>query len=321
MNNKFKILSYLFFIFFIKAQGFCEPCEVNFSFTPEIGFLNGTIVENVWYVNTSYSDTTITYTPTTRESRLDWQLENAFFFGAASDLTFNNKYTVSFTFKNAISGDSGIMEDYDWLNTSNPDYLSRYSRHTNYINTFTQIDFAIKRLFYIGRNKLISIAPCLGFETQNISFSGIGGWRTYDTENWEKIPFENKKVITYTQAFIAPFVSVITDFNFLNYFETLINISAVYIHKLNCIDTHHVKYGGIVYNDRIEDAWKFNAELGFFYKINNNNELGFKGNISFIPDAYGFTYSSTTATTPDYTSMGGLSRFLWCYSVAYEIKF
>ena len=318
MKNK-KTASVILIILLTAFYVFAEVELTEFSFAPEVGFLNGKIVENVWYVQVSSTDNTLTFKPTTKMSRLDWKLENSFFFGAATDFTFNDKYTVSFSFKNAISGDSGIMEDYDWLKVSNPDYLSRYSKHTNHINSFTQVDFYIKRLFYLGQKKLISIAPRFGFETQNVSLTGTGGWRTYDTEDWEKIYFENSPVISYSQSFFAPVLGFDSDFNFLQYFETQVNLSAVWAKKLDCYDLHIIR--NALFNDRIEDAWKLNAELGLFYKLNKNNRFGFRGTVSYAPDSYGFTYFSAESNTPDKTSIGGTSRFLWSYSFVYKIIF
>ena len=318
MKNK-KTISTFLIILLSTFSVFAEVELTEFSFAPEAGFLNGKIIENVWNVQVSSTGNTLTFTPTTKMSRLDWKLENSFFFGAATDFTFNDKYTVSFSFKNAVTGDSGIMEDYDWLKISNPDYLSRYSIHTNYINSFTQIEFSFKRLFFLTKNKAITIAPRIGFETQTFSFSGIGGWRTYDIDNWEKISFENTPVISYSQSFIGSIIALDSDFNFLKYFEAQLNLSAVWTKKLDCYDLHIKR--NLLFNDRIENVWKFNSELGLFYKLNKNSRFGFRGTVSYIPDSYGFTYPSAESTTPDKTSIGGTSRFLWTYSFVYKIIF
>ena len=326
MKNK-KASSIILIFLITVFSVFAEVSLTEFSFAPEIGFLNGKIVENVWYVKVSNTDNTITFTPTTRMSRLDWQLDNSFFFGASTDFTFNDKYTVSFSFKNAVSGDCGIMEDYDWMNPitigweNDPaDEITNYSIHTNYLNNYTHINFLFGRIFYLGPKNNISLTPLFGLDIENTSFSGIGGWKTYKRDNWAKYNFEEgKKVISYSQSYIAPIVLLNSDFNFLKYLEACLNLSAVWINKLNCVDLHHAK--GAYYNDRIENAWKLNAEAGLFFKINKSNKFGFKGTVTYIPDAYGFTYSSAESTTPDKTSIGGTSRFLWTYSFVYKIIF
>ena len=132
MKNK-KIATFIISLFIFSSL-FCEVKLTGFSISPEFGFLNGKIVENVWYASSSYSNDKIVLTPTEKMSRLDWQINNTHFFGAETNLIFNNRYTFTFSFKNAPAADCGIMEDYDWLKPEKPDYLSRYSHHTNHLN-------------------------------------------------------------------------------------------------------------------------------------------------------------------------------------------
>ena len=69
----------------LAAISFCAEIT-SISFEPEFGFLNGTIIENVWYAKKTNSNTSTVYTPTTKLSRLDWQLQNTPYFGL--DFTF-----------------------------------------------------------------------------------------------------------------------------------------------------------------------------------------------------------------------------------------
>ena len=306
---------------FFNEKLFCQTPKISFTISPQIGLLNGKIVENVWNVKTSTTEDTITYYPTTRMSRLDWEIKNACLFGADTDFHFNDKYSFLISFKNGFPKDCGIMEDYDWLNPftteweNDPaDELTNYSKHTNYMN-----GFCFGRIFYLDKNNNISLTPRFGFEIEDISFSGIGGWRTYKSENWEKKQFADKKVISYSQSFIAPVLSLNCDFNFLSYFEATLDLSVLWIKLMNCYDMHHER--NALFNDRIEKTWKFGTQGSVFYKINQSHKIGFSGWINFIPESYGFTYSSATATTPDPTTMGGTNRFLWGYSFTYVFKF
>ena len=318
-----KITSVIIFSLLSAFYAFSEVKITAFSFAPEIGFLNGTIVENVWNANVTQSGKTLTYTPTTKMSRLDWQFENAVFFGATTELTFNDKINFNFSIKNAIAKDCGVMEDYDWLNPLNwpndpADEITNYSKHTNTINSFTLIDFTLGRIFFLGKKKNISITPCAGFEVETIDLSGIGGWKTYKSDDWEVIPFKGN-VISYSQVYAVPVIKLCSDFNFLKYFETTLNLSAVYIEILDCLDEHHLR--NALFNDRIQDSWKLQAELGLYFKFLQMNKIGIKGSISYIPDSYGFTYSPPEATKPDSSTMGGTNRLLWSYSFVYVFKF
>ena len=309
-----KIASFIIPLFFC-ASLFCEVSLTGFSITPEIGFLNGKIVENVWYVSSSFENNAITLSPTHKMSRLDWKINNTNYFGAETNLIFNEVYKVDFSFKNVPPSDCGTMEDYDWIKPEKPDYLTNYSRHINHLNSFTQIDFLLGRIFLVDKNHNISLCPLFGFETQVLSFSGNAGWKTYDSDNWKKIYFGNKTVISYSQAYGAPVFAFAADFNYLKHFESFLKCSAAWAKRLNCIDIH--KERNKLFNDRIENVWKFSLEFCEAFKFLEHHKIGIKGHVSYIPDSYGFTYPSETSKDPDLSSIGGTSRFLWSYSLVY----
>lgn len=316
MKNK-KIFLSLLLLFISSFFVFAQASVTALTIAPEIGFTNGKIIENVWYVDVAQTQKAITYTPTTRESRLVWQFKNSFFFGINTGLVINDSLDFSFGIKSSFRHQCGNMEDFDWIDTTDPDKLSKYSIHDNYLEMFYNLDFCFGWIFYLTQSKSISLIPRLGLEIQNISFSGEDGWRTYESENW-KIKQFTGTVITYEQTFAAPVLALKADFNFAEHFEALLDFSAVWINTLNCIDVHKIR--GALFNDRIQNAWKFECEPAFFYKINKNHKVGIKGNISYIPDAYGFTYTSKTATKPDLgnpPAIGGTSRFLWSYNLVY----
>ena len=318
----FIFLISLGFIFF-ESQALCQA-KTNVSITPEFGFINGKIIENVWYVEKSETQDVITLTATDPMSRLDWQIKNSMYYGLSFDFCLNELFKFSFGFKNANSYNCGIMEDYDWLNPidwpdDDKDELTNYSIHTNHLNNYGYADFSLGLMFFLDKNKNISLTPSLGLEMENYSFVGIGGWKTYKKDNWKKYSFEDKKVISYSQNYYAPVLSLEADFNYAKHFETTLKLDASWIKQIDCMDIHHAK--NAQYNDRIQNAWKFGGNIGMYYKINQMHKLGLKGNIAYIPPAYGFTYGSTTSTSPDTSSLGGTSRLLWNYSFVYVFSF
>jgi hypothetical protein len=86
MKNKRLTLTFIL----ISLTGFLHCAELtDFSFESGFGFLNGMIIENVWRAKVINSGQRQTFSPTTRLSRLDWQLENtpAFFLKPGASLT------------------------------------------------------------------------------------------------------------------------------------------------------------------------------------------------------------------------------------------
>ena len=296
-----------------------DASDCTFTFEPSFGFMNGTIVENVWYVNEQKTQTTTTYTPTQKQSRLDWQLQNAPYFGMNVDMTFPKKVFFNFDFNTVFSGEFGIMEDYDWLNPikwpKDPsDELTNYSIHTNRINQVTQIKVLLGYGFEFDTDFPWKLLPGFGFMVQSCSFEGFGGYKTYKQDNWVKYNFADITVISYKQNSVAPIVDLKAYIDF-DYFDTSINLFTAYIKKLDCVDRHELR--SQFFNDRIADVWIFGGTIKAMYKLDSTNKIGLKASVQFSPDAYGFTYSSKTSTKPSSGSLGGSSKFLWTYSIVY----
>ena len=318
MKNKGIIVS-LFLISF-SFNSFAETKLTGFSFSPEIGFLNGKIIENVWRANMTYTNSSISYSPTTKESRLDWNIDNRLFYGFNINAAFNDKILLELNFKNALSGTCGEMEDFDWRNGADPDHLTDYSIHTNVLENLSQVNFNIGYIFYLNKNHSISMTPKVGLESQRIAFSGKNGWGIYESKGWAITSYEGKTVITYEQSYLAPLLKLSTNFLFLNNFEANIDLSAVIIPKMECLDFHYRSDRLYIYNDKIQNAWKFKGKLALHWRINSFNKIGLQSSITLMPDTYGFTYIDNS-TNPSPSSLGGTSRFLWTYGFVYTFYF
>ena len=322
MKNKKTVLSIILF----SLTFFLHSIELtSFSFEPEFGFLNGTIVENVWYANTDHSGTKVTYTASTKLSRLDWQLENLPYFGADINTVLGKGLLVNFSFQSAISGKYGKMEDYDWKKSYDPDHLTNYCIHTNSNEQYTNIYIGHGYIFSLNAAFPISITPEFCISVMNFDFKGLGGYKKYESDNWQKYYFDqDDTVIEYTQAYVAPQLSVSTDFDFTKHFETLLKLGITYNNKYNAYDMHEKRHE--YFNDRIENSVILEAQLKLYFKFLENHKIGLKGTINYMPDAYGFTYYSSStlndfSDSPMGGTLGGTSRLLFTYALVYQFKF
>ena len=326
MKNKKSVLILAFL--FLGALVFADnKPEISFYIEPSIGLINGTIVENVWYVHQVITPETITLTPVSKESRLDWQLQNAPYIDFTFGMSFDKRIELTFNLYDAFSGSHGVMEDYDWLNpikwpNDPPDELTNYSWHTKIIHHFTRVNFLAGYNFNLNKVPL-SITPNFGIIGESFVFSGFGGYYKYKSMGWTPTNFANTDVITYKQCFVAPVLLLNTTLD-IKYCTASLDLSASYIKDLSCFDTHHEK--GAFFNDRIKNAWLLQAGIKAFYKITEKNKIGIKANCEFIPDAYGLTYDSTTSfddlsDDPGSNSLGGTSRFLFRYALVYQHRF
>ena len=331
MKNKKLVLTALILL---SAFPLCAG-NLQFSFEPEFGGIYGTIFENVWYADSVFTQSTITTTPTARESQLDWQLQNVFYTGAAVNLTFSEHYSFDFDFKTAFPGLAGIMEDFDWLNPiywpSDPiDQITNYSIHLMYLDNFTKTRFCFGYTFILNQKLNFSITPKIGIEAQSFYFLGKSGYSLYKSNGWAKEYFTaGATVITYSQAFTAPLAGLSLKLDFAKYFETDLSFLVTYINKYDAYDDHFERHDSgktCYFNDKLQDVFIFDSSIKLFWKINEHNKLGLKGSVNISPKAYGYTYSSKTSfeelsDQPSMSDLGGSSRLLFTYALVYQFYF
>ena len=322
MKNKKRFLA---LIIFPLAAALYSAELTDFSFEGGTGFLNGIIIENVWRANVVQYGNSQTFTPSTRLSRLDWQLENlpALFFNSSA--TFNRHFYINFGLNTSLSGEYGIMEDYDWKIAAEPDHLTNYSIHFINIKSFTNMNVNLGYKFLFNTKRPLSLTPQFGFELYSFDFEGVSGYKMYENEGWAKSYWKRDEVvIEYMQSYLAPRISLLFDYDFLKYFGTQLTAGILYCPKYNAFDMHESK--STYYKDCIEGAWVLDAKGQLYFNINENNRLGLTAAINFMPDTYAFTYISYNknqdySDTPDGGTLGGTSRLLWSYSISYTFKF
>ena len=323
MKNKKLILTIVFLIL-LKFCFFSMPWTFDFSIAPEFGFLNGVITENVWNADMELNGTRQVYFPTTKLSQLDWQMNTSPYFGAQFDVLINNHFLFNLGFYNAVKNDCGVMEDYDWKIYSQPDHLTNYSIHTNKLIYLYQINFDLGYLFFPKAQIPVSISPRIGLRYFAFDFTGNGGYRTYEDDNWKKIEFSDSVVIEYEQSYFAPRLSLYLNINTDQSIEFEFGSGVSYINQFDAFDIHKVR--NEYFNDRIQSAWLLDYEIKLLKKINANNKIGIKWTLNAMLDSLGFTYYSNTTknnfeTTPMSGSLGGTDSFVWRYALCYIIKF
>ena len=322
MKNK---KSYLLIILLSLTPLLYSAELTDFSFEDGTGFLNGIIVENVWRAKVIESGNSQTYTPSTRLSRLDWQLNNlpSIFFNTSA--TFNRHLYINFGLNTSLSGEYGIMEDYDWKIMAEPDHLTNYSIHFLNVKSLTGIKLNLGYKFLFNTKHPLSLTPQFGFEIFTFDFEGVSGYKMYEEDGWAKSYWKRDEVvIEYMQSYFAPRISILLDYDFSRFFEVMLGTGILYCPKYDAYDLHESK--STYYDDKIEGAWNLDGKLGLYFKFKDMNKIGFQANIDYMPDAYAFTYISDNKDSP-YSdlpvsgSLGGTAHFLYSYALTYTFYF
>jgi len=198
-----------------------------FSFDQHFGFAHGQALELVYPVNTAGG----------LLSELRWDMKPVYYLGlntgiSRRDIMSGPGFFTNISFKFGIPGDTGSMEDRDWMSIENGG-LTHFSCHTNHTNEFICLD-AVAGVSFPVRTFLY-LKPFISGSWMRFSFSardGMGQYarKTTCTKNCESIshlpgcpaaytpnettyhsindnphyyPFDGFKVITYTQDWLV----------------------------------------------------------------------------------------------------------------------
>lgn len=331
-----KHLAYFAFFFYIitfSAPVFAKDSEkkkqdyLNMKITPEIGIMNGVIHEYVFSYRCKNIDNKL--------SELTWELKNLPYIKLTADFDVLKYAYIGLAGKIGFPAESGIMQDYDWLNSTSalwshesPYELTNYSRHVNKLQKYLMFTVNLGGNIFLPLD--IKLTPFISYQYEIIAFDGRDGWRTYKSENYKVIPFEGK-VISYTQETNSvlfglkfsvnsiPRTSLYGDF----FCSPMLSFT-------NALDYHYVKSNtGTAYWDKLDFMWNIQADFGIQYRFNKRHSSGISGGIQYIPVGKGVTSIKNLGTNgkPAYgkwskvsTEYGGSKRLIWTLSLNYSFS-
>jgi outer membrane protease len=194
------------FLFSAINPAYCNDNNRIYSFTitPLFGFVYGQSHEFVYPTNTMGEFL----------SELLWDMKPVFYGGlkldfGRTDIMSRLGFFSSVSFKIGFPGDSGLIENRDWMSVQNAD-LTHFSSHTNRTNEFFWLDVAVG--LSVPVQSFFYLKPFISGSWMYFSFSGRDGYGTYAREKAigsntffpiEQNPihysFEGMEVIRYRQ--------------------------------------------------------------------------------------------------------------------------
>jgi outer membrane protease len=204
--------------------------KYSFSAGNQFGFVHGQAYEIVYP------------TPNTTKgellSELKWDMKPVFYYGASldfgrRDLSSGPGFFSSVSFKIGVPGDSGTLENRDWMSTEN-NALTHFSSHTNKTREFYWLD--IKAGITIPVKSYFYVMPFINGSWMRFAFTGRDGRGEYarrqgasylSIENNPRIIYFAGDVITYEQNWLvlAEGLSIGTKYFYPFLFEASIPIS------------------------------------------------------------------------------------------------
>ena len=303
--------------------------KISASLKPEFGMMNGMLREYVIdYDNLNTGNV---------ESRLDWQTLAVPYIGVSADMTLFDFLYLNFSGKIGLHSNSGIMQDYDYLNSvydqwngDDPTQITNYSSSKNVADSFYSVMF---RAGWSFRTPVkIRLNPFASYEYEHIGFSAYGGTAKYKQNNFEEFSLgsSSQKVISYGQDINAVFLGLQAVANP----HRKITLQADFLISpwltwISCIDKHYLR--SLAFLDLIDNVFQLKADLAFFYNFSQITSLGICAFIHYIPLSTGADYAAYMSgrgeiTGDDWfyagdTIRGGTDRFFWSVSLAYMIRF
>ena len=270
--------AFLFFIFisvcFSVTAEQADKTSYNFSIGTSFGVLLGESEEIVF--QDPYIDD--------YKSQLLWQLKPMMYAGLDFHFGWELKESESkvlariFTdffadvsLKFGIPGNSGLMEDRDWLDY-NFDQLTHYSVHNNYLKNAVLSDISIGKAFSI-HNK-IRIKPFISYSYMYLSWEASGGSLLYPKyqdppysgiwQDGHKYLESSDAVISYEQKWhiLSPGISLYGEFNDLFNIELFFRISPLV--WIIAVDNHILR--NTVFTDYIFPNLYFEPSLLFTFR-------------------------------------------------------
>lgn len=303
---------------------------INFNIQPEFGLIHGSVSEYVYEDKITNTDNL--------ESRLDWDLPALPYLGATAEINLFKVLFLGFNTKYIFPGNSGYMQDYDWLNSvpprdrfdwrfDDPTELTNYSKHDNYLNNY--YIFSIELGGTIPIKKLVFITPVISYEYSYLMFTGSDGFASYKYYNFEEKSFEGD-VISYGQetnilkfgikSKIIPvsFLTIGTDF----YYSPMLS----YVYSL---DKHFI--GKKAFLDKMNYASVLQAKISMTYNFKKFHKVGLTCGFEYMPIVKGDDYTKplddnnepSKKTTWGYPTgaLGGTSHYRWNWGLIYSFNF
>jgi len=246
----------------ITAMGlFAQNNEHSFSLGVSLGLLGGQSEEIVY--RNSKSGYML--------SQLLWDMKPLTYAGVEVHYNWQNPankwglFTDAF-FKFGIPGNTGIMEDRDWMFGTYPDWLTHYSVHDNRTQKAMLIDINAGASFKIFEKFLIK--PFLSYSYMNFSWAASGGSFLYPDEDGDHFYLiTDTDVITYEQTWNIISIGVSFYGAFNRYFDVDISIKLSPLIWCTAVDNHISR--NIIFVDSMFSGFFFEPGLLFSFTPND----------------------------------------------------
>lgn len=272
-------------------------------------------------------------------SQLDWDAHNVIQYGARTDV-MHNRFLVSAEVAVVQKGESGLMQDYDWMfaKMTNPPYpeseMTEFSEHPVTILEKNMID--VRAAWKIFVKPKFSLAAGGGFQylktylhghdgylqhSNYLAYPTVDDYSPYDPDRpkW----YVSGNVISYQQEIESLWLDVRADFKFTPSFTLTVDAGISPWQLIDCDDYHFTSNNSYVwYYDNPQSSVMFRASLSAGFAFTRRSSLVLSAGFQSLPYADGNSYvhSSNTELNLYTGQLGGTGYQSWDVSLSYRIR-
>jgi outer membrane protease len=308
-----------FFAFSILLVSGLAANDHNFSIGGSFGLLNGRAEEIVYRDSKTKN----------KLSQLLWDFKPLVYAGLDVHYSWQkpeNKWGLfaNGSSKFGFSGETGIMEDRDWVVDNYPNFLTHYSVHENKTKAAILMDFGIGASFVIFRDFLLK--AYISYHYMHWAWTASGGSLLYPTghinENDEPqgdhFPLRSIDVGTYEQNWyiVSPAIAFYGEFN--RFFDIEISLQATPL--IWCITKDHHILRHLVITENTFGGFFIEPSLLFSFKPIDHFVLSFSFQYRNISGTRGngvYKY----AGDPPFTYRNGVGAGYAAYDIGIIFKY
>jgi outer membrane protease len=213
-------------------------------------------------------------------SRLDWQERAVSYATLTGRLSFFHFFLQPW-FLAALPGQSGIVEDYDWIkevNTvvpHNAEMPSHYSRHTVELDYHVEVSGAVGYTFRLGGLELI---PSVGLRYLHRTWTGRDGYALHPETAYIEKAFSGP-VLVYEQEMVFPFAALELKGAVADNLDVRLRGAYTFRYTVGTLDNHLLT--GKDYFDSMSDGSGGALEAGWRYYFDGARRWALSANIGY----------------------------------------
>jgi outer membrane protease len=235
-------------------------------------------------------------------SQLLWNIDHLIYAGLELDFSWQipkNSWGLfsNISAKFGFPGETGVMEDRDWIDADYPNWLTHYSVHSNNTDRAVFIDAAIGASFPVFNSFLLK--PFLGYDYMEFSWTANGGSFLYPGDNGHRYLLVPMDVITYTQIWNIFSLGIAFYGSFNQYFDIELSFKASPFIWCYGNDNHIMR--DLIITSDLSGGFFIEPSLVFSYTPTDIFTLSFTFNYKNISGTRGDSTYKRQGSTPPVT--------------------